>query len=168
MKVDFLKADCVDSTREMEFGLCDDDNKEPAFIDIADKEKWIATVVNSAPPKKIQFTAIDNCIDIFKENGDMDSRCDVMLQYESNLLFVELKTKRANWKSEGLGQIEATIIRMINEIPEFYYSFRKRKAVVANSKNVSPAFQEFDVEQREFFKRNYRAHLQFNAEIIIR
>jgi hypothetical protein len=167
MKVDFLKPDCTIVINEAEFGLCDDDNKEPAFVDITDKKKWIATVVNSAPPKEIKFTAIDNCIDIYKENGEMDTRCDAILQYDSNLLFIELKTKRADWKSGGLEQIEATIQKMIKEMPSFYYQFRKRKAVVANSKNISPAFNEFDVEQREFFKRNYKIHLQFDAKIAI-
>lgn len=167
MKVDFFKADCRDATSEIRFGLCDEDNKEPAFIDTAHEDNWIATVENPSA-KEIQFTAIDNCIDIVRENGNMDSRCDAMLHYESNLLFVELKTKRADWKSEGLGQIESTIKRMIKDEADFYYGFRKRKAVVANSRKIFPSFQEFDAEQREFFKKNYKIHLQFDAEIVIR
>ena len=167
MKVNFFKPECTRSTNEMRFGLCDKDDKKPAFINVDKSEKWIATVVNSTPQKYIKFTAVDNCIDIFRENGDMESRCDVLLQYEKKLLFVELKTKRADWKTDGLRQIEATIRRMIDEIPEYYFSFKKRKAVVANPKFPSPSFQESDTELREFFRRNYKIHLQFDSEIII-
>ncbi|MES2703878.1 MAG: hypothetical protein V4649_14660 [Bacteroidota bacterium] len=167
MKVNFFKPKCTQSTSEMLFGLCDKDDEKPAFINVDKSEKWIATVVNSAPPKRIQFTALDHCIDVLRENGDMDNRCDVLLEYETRLLFIELKTKRADWKSEGLGQIEATIKRMIHELPAYYYGFKKRKAVVANPKSASPAFQESDKELREFYKRNYKIHLQFDAEIKI-
>ena len=64
----------------------------------------------------------------------MESRCDVLLQYETRLLFVELKKKRADWKSEGLGQIEITLKKMIEEMPGYYYGFKRRKAIVANPK----------------------------------
>ncbi len=151
----------------MRFGICDRDDKSPAFLNIDHSEKWIATVVNASPPKTIQFTAIDNCIDICRDNGEMESRCDAMLQYEDRLVFVELKTKRADWKSEGLGQIEATVKRMLLEIPEYYFGFKKRKAIVANSKHPSPAFHGSDKEIREIFKRQYRMHLQFEAEITL-
>ena len=167
MKVNFFKPECTCSTNEIRFGLCDKDDKKPAFINVDETEKWIATVVNSSPAKNIQFTAVDNCIEMFRENGEIESRCDVLLQYDTKLLFVELKTKRANWKREGLGQIEATIKRMIDEIPEFYYSFHKRKAVVANPKFPSPSFQETDIELREFFRRNYKIRLQFDNVVKI-
>ena len=76
---------------------------------------------------------IDNCIDILRNNGDMDNRCDAMLSYESNLLFIELKNKRDSWKAEGLEQVEATIQRMLEQNEKYYYNFKKRKAIVANA-----------------------------------
>jgi hypothetical protein len=57
---------------------------------------------------------------------------------------------------------------MIVENEHFYYSFRKRKAVVANSKHQFPCFQDFDAEQREYFKSKYKIRIQFEAEIIIK
>lgn len=167
MKVDFFKKKCQKLIRDSEFGICDDNNKQPAYTDINDKSKWIATVFNDIP-KEIVFTAIDNCVDIFRDNRDMDSRCDVMLNYEDTLIFVELKHKRKNWKSEGLAQIEATLKKMIDDEKAFYKKFSKRKAIVANSKHRFPCFENYDEEQREYFRRNYNVRLQFEAEIIIK
>ena len=159
MKANFFKKECCSTTNESHFGLCDKDDKKPAFINVDKSEKWIATVVNCTPPKTIQFLAIDNCVEIFRENGEMDNKCDVLLQYDTRLLFVELKTKRADWKYGGLGQIENTVKRMIDDYPDFYYGFKKRKAIVANPKFENPSFQDSDVE--------YKMHVQFDAEIKI-
>jgi hypothetical protein len=147
--------------------MCDDDDDQPAYIDTSLEEKWIAIVQNSTPPAEIRFTAIDNCIKIVRENGDIENRCDAMLTYFNNLLLIELKSKRADWKSEGLSQIEATIKSMLTDIPDFYYKYGKRKATVANSKNCSPSFNQADTNFLEYFWRTYKIRLQFDAEIII-
>lgn len=82
---------------------------------------------------------------------------------------MELKTKRAEWKAEGLGQIEATIKRMLVDAPDFYNGFTKRKAVVANSRNSFPCFQDYDTEQKKkYFKTKYKMRIQFESEIVIR
>ncbi len=167
MNVDFFKSECCDSTSEIRFGICDEENKEPAYIDTDYEENWIAIVLNGEA-KKIQFTAIDNCIDVFRKNGDMEKRCDAMLSYDSTLIFVELKTKRRDWKTEGLNQIEATLQRMIIEDKEYYFGFKKRKAIVANLKNAFPAFQSFDSERRAWFNKEYGIRLQFEAQIVIK
>src|SRR5580700_10320823 len=104
MSIDFLLEDCSELTREKRFGICDDD-KTPAYIDAGeDEDKWIATVVNNVP-KEITFRAIDNCIEILRENGEMESKCDVMMTYENNIVFLELKDKHSDWKSSGIDQI---------------------------------------------------------------
>jgi len=134
MGIDFFKPECQETTKEKKFGLFDAQDGTPAKIKLDDEPSWNATVLNDEA-KQILFTAIDNCIEIFRENGEIDKRCDVMMSYENNLLFVELKNKRDSWKSEGLEQIESTINRLINENENFYYSFSKRKAFVANAKH---------------------------------
>lgn len=131
MSADFFKADCQKTTNEKKFGLYDAEDKTPAKINLTDEPSWSATVLNNGG-KTVLFTAIDNCIDVFRENGEMDSRCDCMLTYDSTLLLVELKSRRDSWQAEGLAQIENIANRMIEEIPNHYYSFKKRKAVVAN------------------------------------
>jgi len=167
MRVDFFKQTCQSIVNYSKFGICDDDNKLPAYININDETGWIATVINK-DAKEITFTAIDNCIDIKRANGEMESRCDVMLNYESTLLFVELKSKRHNWKSEGLNQIEATIKRMIKENKDFFESFNIRKAIVANPRHRFPSFESYDTEQRNYFKTKYKIRIQFESEIVIK
>jgi hypothetical protein len=166
MSVNFFKADCQETTNEPKFGLFDAEDKTPAKIKRIEESTWNATVLNDAG-KEIIFTAIDNCVEILRANGEMDSRCDVMLRYENCLLFVELKNKRDSWQAEGLAQIEATILRMKAENEEFYFSFKKRKAIIANTKHQFPCFQDMNIEQREYFMKMHKARIQFEGEIII-
>jgi hypothetical protein len=167
MKVDFFKSDCQKLTNEKKFGLYDADYKRPAKILFTDEPLWNAIVLNENR-KQISFTAIDNCIPISNENGCLDEkRCDCMLTYDSTLLLIELKNKKANWQSEGLAQIENIAKIMIKEIPEYYNSFRKRKAIVANRKEKSPAFNNSNAEQRQNFYSNYKMRIQFEWEIQI-
>lgn len=164
MSVDFFKAVCRKTTSEKKFGLYDAEDKTPAIIKLTDESTWNASIINYGG-KKVSFTAIDNCIDIFRENGEMDSRCDCLLTYDSTLLFVELKNKRDSWQTEGLAQIENIAKIMINEIPDHYFSFKKRKAIVANRKNQFPAFHNSNAEQRQYFSSKYKMRIQFDAEI---
>jgi Holliday junction resolvase-like predicted endonuclease len=99
--------------------------------------------------------------------AQMDKRCDCMLTYDSTLLLVELKNKRDSWQMEGLSQIENIAKKMIEEIPNHYNSFKKRKAVVANRKNQFPAFNNSNAEQRQYFSSKYKMRIQFEAEIVI-
>lgn len=166
MSIDFFKAVCKKTTSEKKFGLYDAEDKTPAKIKLTDESIWNATIINNGS-ETICFTAIDNCIDVLRENGEMDSRCDCMLTYNSTLLFVELKNKRDSWQAEGLSQIENIAKIMIYEIPIHYYSFKKRKAIVANRKNQFPAFHNSNAEQRQYFSSKYKMRIQFEAEIII-
>ena len=81
MEIDFFNSQCQRVTSEKIFGLCDDkeDNK-PAYLDEENGAKWIAVVENEQL-KKIHFIAIDNCIDIWRDEvkKEMDNRCDGML-----------------------------------------------------------------------------------------
>jgi hypothetical protein len=166
MSVKFFEDVCQQTTSEKKFGLYDAEDNTPAEIKLTEEDTWNATVVNNGS-KSILFTAIDNCIDVLRENGDMDSRCDCMLSYDSTLLLVELKNKRDSWQSEGLGQIENIARIMLAEIPDYYYSFKKRKAVVANRKNQFPAFHQSNTEQRQYFSSTYKMRIQFDAKITI-
>lgn len=166
MSVEFLKEDCRKTTRERKFGLYDGEDNTPVAIKLTEEETWNATVVNKAG-KAVLVTAIDNCIDIFRDNGQMDSRCDCMLTFDSTIVFVELKNKRGSWQAEGLTQIENVVKRMILEMPGYYEAFKKRKGIVANRKHQFPVFQESNREQRQYFSSNYKMRIQFEGEIII-
>lgn len=93
MSVNFFEATCRKTASDIKFGLCDDDNTEPAFIDTDHEDDWIATVINSSA-KVVSFTAIDNCIEILRDNGDMDSRCDVMLNYRKQFVVRGVENKK--------------------------------------------------------------------------
>lgn len=166
MSVDFFKTACQTTTSEKKFGLYDAEDNTPAKIKLYDESTWNATVLNNGG-MTVCFTAIDNCIDVYRENGVLDNRCDCMLTYNSTLLFVELKNKRDSWQAEGLSQIENIAKIMIDEIPNHYNSFKKRKAIVANRKNQFPTFNNSNAEQRQYFISKYKMRIQFEAEIII-
>jgi len=93
MSVNFYETNCRSTTNKRLFGLCDNEDNSPAFIDFVNKSQWNALVINSAPPQEIIFVAIDNCIEIRRKNGEMDNRCDCLLTYPENIIFIELKNK---------------------------------------------------------------------------
>lgn len=166
MSIDFCNPSCQTVTTWKRFGIYDAEDKKPAIITVYDEQLWNAIVINKRSIE-IVFTAIDNCITIVRDNGEMESSCDGMLTYENTLLLIELKNKRGSWQYEGLSQIESTIKKMKIEQPDLYNSFKKKKAIIANRKHKKPLFQETNFEQREYFWNNYKARIQFEAEIII-
>lgn len=166
MIVNFCKVECQTRTSAVRFGIYDAENSTPAEVRFDDEPNWNAVVINDNA-FELLFTAIDNCIEIVRENGDMENRCDGMLTYNTTLLFIELKNKRDSWQSDGLSQIEATIKCLIANDVAFYNIFTKRKAIVANRKNQFPSFQMAQNEQREYFWKNYKTRIQFDAEIIV-
>lgn len=111
MPVDFFMSGCKSTTIKDKFGLCDDPPPAniPAYIDESTQHKWIAEVEN-ANKIMVNFHAIDNCVEILRPNGDMESRCDCMLHYNNSLVFVELKDRASSgWLSKGSNQISVTI-----------------------------------------------------------
>lgn len=115
MPVDFFDNPNKETSDKSRFGLCDDvapmDCPEtPAYIDESNEEKWTAVVTNSHL-KTATFYPIDNCIEILRPDGNMDKRCDGLLEYDNNLIFVELKDRcsKHGWVAEGLEQLKITI-----------------------------------------------------------
>ncbi len=111
MPINFFDNKCKSSSHKIEFGLCDDpppaDN--PAYIDENDNSKWLGVVKNYGN-KVIEFIAIDACIDIRRLDGKLDSRCDGLLVYDQNLIFVELKSREGGqWFKKGRLQLTNTI-----------------------------------------------------------
>lgn len=95
MPIDFFREECKAGSDKAEFGLCDDPppSVKPAYIDEEDQSKWIAIVKNPGS-KDVQFFAIDNCVPIFKDDGNMETRCDGLLKYANDVIFVELNQER--------------------------------------------------------------------------
>jgi hypothetical protein len=154
MSINFFDANCQSQTNQPKFGLCDDPppSEDPAYIDIDDCSKWIAIVENNQEIEVI-FTAIDNCIEILRSNGEKENRCDGMLTYNSKIIFVELKTRKYTnsvWIEEGEKQLRKTIAVFVNH--NNLAIFKSKKAYIANSKK--PQFQYSHKERMQKFRNN--------------
>jgi hypothetical protein len=111
MAINFNNPTCIENTSELHFGICDDPHPDtnPAYLDYTDCDKWIAWVENDYG-KVVKFTAIDHCIEILRANGDDESRCDGMLEYETTVIFVELKDRDSGrWLGGAMDQLATTI-----------------------------------------------------------
>lgn len=164
MSIDFFDENCQSITDKLEFGICDDQPQKPAYLDFNNKSKWIATVEN-ANNILITFTAIDDCINIPMVDDKMPKRCDGMLTYESNLIFVELKErnyKNQVWIEEGKEQLKNTIDLFLNNNIKNY---RSKKAYIANSKK--PKFPYSHKETMQKFRNETGFMLTIEAKIKI-
>lgn len=145
--IDFEKTTCQTKTTALRFGIIDDLQQPTAYLTFVDEKKWTAVVENSQT-KEVTFTAIDNCIEIRRPNGDWEKSCDGMLKYERDIVFVELKNKAAHWITEGIEQLRTTV--------EYYFQqynlkdFRKKRAFLANAKK--PRFQSAQKERMQRFR----------------
>ncbi|CAM3433633.1 hypothetical protein ABF190_000976 [Flavobacterium psychrophilum] len=111
MPIDFFENKCKSTSNKIEFGLCDDSSpaENPAYINEDDDSKWIGIVKNNTN-KEIEFIAIDSCIDIRRPDGKLESRCDGLLSFDTNLIFVELKSRESKkWFKTGREQLTNTI-----------------------------------------------------------
>ena len=162
MSINFFEPDCRDTTSHVKFGLCDGGNDTPAYIELDESLPWICTVCNDNSIE-VELWAIDHCVTILRNDGDMTSRCDCMFTYPDNIVFVELKEKRANWIEEGIRQIEQTL----DLFPSLTLSaFKHKRAFVANRKH--PHFHVIEDETMRRFFSKHRVRLNVEAEIIIR
>ncbi len=111
MPIDFFEQKCKSNSNKKEFGLCDDPPPatNPAYIDEANKSNWIGIVKNDKE-KKVEFIAIDACIDVRRPDGSLESRCDGLLSFDNDLIFVELKSRESGgWLTKGREQLTITI-----------------------------------------------------------
>lgn len=133
MSINFFKNDCKTSSNNTEFGICDEPkpSTDPAYIDNSNLSEWIAIVKNSKN-EEINFYAIDNCIEILRENGeDKESRCDGFLHYDNNIIFVELKDRGSSgWLKKGREQITITINKFLEN--NSFDDFNTVEAYVCN------------------------------------
>jgi len=163
MSIDFNNRHCQTITSEKLFGLCDNDNHTPAFISINSVDDYWIAIVQNDNEIPIVFTAIDHCIEILRDCGDMESCCDCMLTYPNNIVFVELKNKHKKWMESGIGQLEKTIEIYSNN--HNLSLFSKRRAFVANRKH--PNFQVIEVEIKQRIFSKFRVRVMAEATIPI-
>lgn len=163
VNIDFSDKKCQEpSVVASKFGICDDQNGKVAYTDLYNNEKWIATVEN-LDTIPITFTAIDNCIAIFRPNGDTEKRCDCMMTYTNNIVFVELKEVKGAWIPQAIEQLETTI-KVFGEYND-WGKYRHKRAFACNKKH--PRFQVIDIETKRRFFDAYRVRLNIEATIKI-
>ncbi len=169
MPIEFFLPSYKNSSNKTIFGLCDDTTSRtpltrPAYIDENDENKWIAEVVNSNE-YAVDFYAIDNCVEIRRPDGKVESRCDGMLYYNNKLIFVELKDRHRNgWLSKGSKQLITTynIFKANYDITQY----NKIEAYVCNRQRpyTYPAcmivIQKFKIETGLELKSNRNIILQ--------
>lgn len=162
MSVNFSVGKCQQYCDESEFGICDKGNKTPAYIDIINKSTWI-TEVHNYGKINVLFTAIDHCVEIFRANGEQESRCDCMLTYANTIIFIELKERESNWLEDGINQIDITIdkYKENNNIG----NFKVKRAYLSNRKK--PNFNFSNSEQKEKFKDKTGFQLFVRTLIVI-
>jgi hypothetical protein len=161
MSVDFFNQVCRKSINEKQFGLCDDEdlaNKTPAYIDIEDEEKWIAIVKNENK-KDVVFTAIDHCVFV----NEVESRCDGMLQYEENIVFVELKDRsRGVTRAE---QLERTIELFLESENTSIERYMLKDAYLSNKRKQVKDYLHKEVKDEFLSKTGFRLHFSKVIEI---
>jgi hypothetical protein len=170
MEIDFFNSQCQFVSNKKRFGLCDEqDNKNPAYLDERNEDKWIAVVENEEL-KEVHFIAIDYCIDIWrdKEKKEMDNRSDGMLWYETSIVFVELKDrvskKNTNaWVKDGEKQLKRTIEYF--EKTEQSNRFTEKRAYIANK--AHPTFKESQLQRMKSFKQETGYTLRIENRIKI-
>lgn len=166
-KVDFFapKHCQTENVQHVLFGICDDEDqsvKTQAYIDTDAEEKWVAIVKNESG-KSLHFTAVDNCIDIRRENGDLENRCDALLTNDEHIVFVELKNQRTpGWVAHAVNeQLQTTIdyFRASHDLTRY----RHKRAFVCNKRHP-----QFNVGHKELMNAFYqRNKIRLNIEQVI-
>lgn len=162
MTVNFKNTQCQTNSKNKVFGLCDDPPpaKNPAYIDELNGANWIAVVENENH-YEVTFTAIDNCVKIFRKDGKMGKRCDGMLTFNSAVIFVELKDRDAlgnAWVEDAIPQLKSSIRAF--EDTTMSDSFIIKRAYVCNKQH--PKFKSSQQRRMDDFfdETNYVLRIQ--------
>lgn len=165
--IDFFKDEIpVDCSL---FGICDDEDKSektPAYVDCnADNRKnWIAEVNNSSGAP-VEFIAVDNKIEILREDGNLENRCDAMLHNEKYIIFVELKNQRQEWIKHAVEEQLATTINIFKQNHDISV-FRHKFAYACNKQH--PSFASSHKEYMHKFRKEHGVRLVICNEITIK
>lgn len=167
MDIDFFKDEEVVS--EKLFGICDDGDdavKSPAYVDKdpAKIDNWIAKVSNEFA-KAVCFIAVDNKIEIRRENGEMENRCDAMLHNEDYIIFIELKVQGRDWIKHAVEEQLLTTINIFKSCHDIS-QFRHRIAYACNKKH--PAFAVSRKEYMQRFKNEHGVRLIIGCDILLK
>ena len=109
--IDFFGEESKTHSNKSVFGICDDDNTLPAYLDedLSNKDsKWIG-VINNVSQKEIGFYPVDHCVVLKRKDGSDAQRCEGILRHNNNIVFTELKNRDASWLSKAMEQVIETM-----------------------------------------------------------
>lgn len=164
MNTNFLLTKCKEDCRIDDlFGICDNQNNTAAYTNTTNPNKWIAKIINERKIE-VSFTAIDNCIVIFKKNSkDKESTCDGMLTFENSIYLLELKNERKEWVTEAINQLENTIKLLLTN--HTLVDFKLKKAFACNKKHPSFKTMDNELKKKFFHKTGFRIDIQAEIKI---
>lgn len=165
--IDFFPIEHIASSSKRKFGICDRQAPatEKAYIAEKQGEDWIAAVDNYYRIM-VNFVPVDHCIELRRDNGEMDNRCDGCLFYEDTIIFVELKQRKgkgSQWIKDGEQQLRSTIGYF--ERQEKAKDFSVKKAYIANSER--PLFRTSQAVRMERFQEETHYILRIENRINI-
>lgn len=165
--VDFFGEEKI--VNSLHFGICDEPDetvKTPAYIDCDEENEslWTANVTNKSE-KDIAFIAVDNKIEILREDGSTENRCDAILHNNDNIIFVELKNQRNNWIKHAVEKQLLTTINIFKQNNNIE-DFRHRLAYVCNKRH--PHFSVSHKQYMQKFRSENNVRLIIGSNIIIK
>lgn len=163
--INFFTEECqTENIMAERFGICDPGKGGKAFVDYNNEDSWVAIVENKSG-EPINFTAIDNCVEIYREDGNMDNRCDAMITGAGHIIFIELKNQEKDWIQHAVDeQLQTTITHFRANHPIDHY--RKRSAYACNKRH--PQFQYSHMEMMNEFRRRNGVRLNIVNTIVIK
>lgn len=106
----FFEEHCRTRLNNKRFGIRDDIENQPAYIDIKQEKQWSAEIINSTG-QDLDFYAVDNCLDIRDPDNNIPSLCDAAIQtLQNELYFLELKNRASKgWRGKAMQQLRNTV-----------------------------------------------------------
>lgn len=148
---------CLANIPNPQFGITDEtgDESTPARVDVANSAIWDLTVINNSGVV-VTFKAVDWCVPIYRTGTyDLDDetrttaqfssdstgtelikRCEGFLQYDNNILFIEIKrikTKPSRWIKDAREKFEETILSFKEHHP--HLTIQIIKPIIVNPKH---------------------------------
>lgn len=165
--IDFFRDEMP--VKDTLFGICDDEDeaaKTPAYVDVDvnRQDKWTAIVKNKSE-KIISFIAVDNKIEIKRDNGQMENRCDAMLHNDDYIVFIELKDQGKDWIRHAVEDQLVTTINIFKQCHDIT-AFKHKLAFACNRRHRTFAFSQKEYMQR--FKNAYGVRLNIGCDIVIK
>lgn len=110
----------------------------------------------------MNFTAVDNCVVVRRDNDDMENRCDAMLSNADNLVFVELKNERQKWFPHAVEQLQKTIyvFKQYNDVS----MYKRKRAYACNVRHPNFAYSNKELKQKFYQTNGFRLYDEMTIE----